>query len=115
MVLRPGQTPDLQLRRPLPLILWKDGERTPDAASALRLTASDLIELGVVDGVIKEPRGGAHRDRQAAIDKMREVLLEELDALKRAPRSELLSRRREKYRHLGAIPGRFPASGAESS
>jgi len=93
-------------------ILWKDGERTPDAASALRLTAPDLIELGVVDGVIDEPRGGAHRDRQAAIDRMREVLLDELKALQEIPREELISRRRAKYRHLAALPGRFPESGA---
>ncbi|MCH2105760.1 MAG: acetyl-CoA carboxylase carboxyltransferase subunit alpha [Planctomycetes bacterium] len=93
-------------------ILWKDGERTPDAASALRLTAPDLIELGVVDGVIKEPSGGAHRDRQRAIDGMRGVLLEELRGLKTIPKGELLSRRRAKYRHLAAVPGRFPESGA---
>ena len=93
-------------------ILWKDGERTPDAASALRLTSADLMELGIVDGVIREPRGGAHRDRQMAIDRMREVLLSELEALSEVPRDELISRRRAKYLHLGALPGRFPASGA---
>jgi acetyl-CoA carboxylase carboxyl transferase subunit alpha len=93
-------------------ILWKDGERTPDAASALRLTAPDLIGLGVVDDVIEEPRGGAHRDRQAAIDRMREVILAELLELKKVPREELTARRREKYRHLAGLPGRFPESGA---
>ena len=93
-------------------ILWKDGERTPDAASALRLTAPDLIELGVVDGVIPEPSGGAHRDRQRAIDKMRSVLLDELKGLSEIPRGELLKRRRAKYRHLAGLPGRFPESGA---
>ena len=93
-------------------ILWKDGARTPDAATALRLTSDDLIGLGVVDGVIHEPRGGAHRDRQGAIKKMREVLLAELKALKDVPREELTTRRRAKYRHLGAIQGRFPSSGA---
>lgn len=93
-------------------ILWKDGSRTPDAATALKLTSVDLMELGVVDGVIDEPRGGAHRDRQGAIQKMREVLLAELTKLSEIPRGELISRRRDKYRHLGAISGRFPASGA---
>ena len=93
-------------------ILWKDGARTPDAATALRLTSDDLTELGVVDGVIDEPRGGAHRDRQGAIKKMREVLLAELKALKEIPRDELTARRRAKYRYLGAIQGRFPTSGA---
>lgn len=93
-------------------ILWKDGERTPDAASALKLTAPDLIELGVVDGVIEEPRGGAHRDRQAAIQRMRAVILEELRGLREIPREEILKRRRAKYRHLAALPGRFPESGA---
>jgi acetyl-CoA carboxylase carboxyl transferase subunit alpha len=90
-------------------ILWKDGERTPDAADALRLTAPDLVKLGLIDGVIKEPPGGAHRAPLVAMGEVKRTILEELDALAKVPLDELLRRRRRKYRHVGEIPGRFPA------
>jgi acetyl-CoA carboxylase carboxyl transferase subunit alpha len=89
-------------------ILWKDGERTPDAAAALRLTADDLLGLGLIDATIPEPLGGAHRDKPAAFALLRQTILAELAELARIPREELCERRREKYRHLGAIAGRFP-------
>ncbi len=89
-------------------ILWKDGERTPDAAAALRLTADDLAGLGLIDGIIPEPLGGAHRDRDATFGRVRETILAELAALERLPRQDLCRNRREKYRRLGAIDGRFP-------
>jgi acetyl-CoA carboxylase carboxyl transferase subunit alpha len=90
-------------------ILWKDGERTPDAAEALKLTAPDLIGLGLIDGVVPEPRGGAHRDPEAAMQSVREAILRELAALTQVPTEQLLRRRREKFRHAGEIAGRFPA------
>jgi acetyl-CoA carboxylase carboxyl transferase subunit alpha len=89
-------------------ILWKDGERTPDAAEALKLTAPDLIELGLIDGVVKEPMGGAHRAPTAAMGEVRRTILEELDALVKVPVDELLRRRLAKFRNVGEIPGRFP-------
>jgi acetyl-CoA carboxylase carboxyl transferase subunit alpha len=90
-------------------ILWKDGSRTPDAAKALRLTAPDLVELGLVDGVVREPVGGAHRDRKAAGLELRRVILEELAALEAQETEALLEARRLKFRHAGEIPGRFPS------
>ena len=90
-------------------ILWKDGERTPDAAEALKLTAPDLIKLGLVDGVIKEPVGGAHRDRPMAMAAVRDTILSELALLESVPIDELLAERHRKYRHAGEIPGRFPS------
>jgi len=94
-------------------ILWKDGERTPDAAEALKLTATDLLHHGLVDGIIPEPPGGAHRSPAAAMAEVKKVILAELDALTRVPTGELLERRRRKFRHSGEIPGRFPeVSGA---
>jgi acetyl-CoA carboxylase carboxyl transferase subunit alpha len=90
-------------------ILWKDGERTPDAAASLRLTSADLLRLELVDGVIPEPRGGAHRNRESAMASVRGTILTELAALRRLPVEELLRLRREKFRHAGAIEGRFPA------
>ena len=90
-------------------ILWKDGERTPDAAEALKLTATDLLRLGVIDGAIEEPVGGAHRDRDAAMQKLRDTILSELNLLESVPIDELLAERHRKYRHAGEIPGRFPS------
>ena len=90
-------------------ILWKDGERTPDAAESLGLTAPDLLGHGLIDGIIPEPRGGAHRDPAATAAAVKKTVLEELDALARQPVDELLRRRREKYRRAGSIPGRFPS------
>jgi acetyl-CoA carboxylase alpha subunit len=89
-------------------ILWKDAERTPDAATALRLTAPDLLELKLIDGTVPEPEGGAHRNPAAAAAELRATILRELDALEQVPLPELLARRRRKYRRVGEIPGRFP-------
>lgn len=89
-------------------ILWKDGERTPDAAEALKLTAPDLQKHGLVDGIIPEPPGGAHRNPAAALAEVKKVILSELDALAKVPVRELLDRRRRKFRKTGEISGRFP-------
>jgi acetyl-CoA carboxylase carboxyl transferase subunit alpha len=89
-------------------ILWKDGERSPEAAEALRLTSSDLTELGVVDEVIREPLGGAHRAPSVAMNEVRRVLLRHLRELSQTPVDELLLRRRKKYRRIAEVPGRFP-------
>ena len=89
-------------------ILWKDGARSPEAAEALGLTATILANLGVIDGVVGEPLGGAHRDRDAMITAMRASIEEQLSALDGLGGDELVSGRREKFRRLGAIDGRFP-------
>ena len=89
-------------------ILWKDGSRTPDAAEALKLTATDLSKLGLVDGVIPEPVGGAHRDREATLATMRETITRELSELAQVPVEDLLARRLRKFRKAGEIEGRFP-------
>jgi acetyl-CoA carboxylase carboxyl transferase subunit alpha len=89
-------------------ILWKDGERTPDAAEALKLTAPDLLRHGLIDGIIAEPPGGAHRDPAAALAEVKRVILAELETLTKLPVRELLDRRRRKFRKSGEIPGRFP-------
>jgi len=82
-------------------ILWGDRSRAPEAAEALRLTAADLSELGVVDGIIPEPAGGAHRDFDAAAEAVGATLEEALRELEAVPPSELLRSRREKYRRMG--------------
>jgi len=92
-------------------ILWKDGERAPDAAEALKLTAPDLEKLGLIDGVIPEPQGGAHRAPMVAMAQVKKTICEQLDELERIPVERLLAERRAKYRHVGEIPGRFPRVG----
>lgn len=83
-------------------ILWKDSDKMREAAEALRLTAQDLHKLGVIDRIIKEPMGGAQRDRQAtieAVDKALDAMLKELADKKPA---QLVKDRRQKYLDLGA-------------
>ena len=89
-------------------ILWKDGSRTPDAAQALRLTAPDLMELSLIDAGVRQPVGGAHRDRGAAGLEMRRVIVDELAALEAMDTEKMLEARRLKFRRAGEIPGRFP-------
>ena len=86
-------------------ILWKDGERAPEAATALRLTSADLLKFRVVDEVVAEPVGGAHRSPEEMIAILRgrvAALLEELAAI---PLDELVERRYERLRALGDIEG----------
>jgi acetyl-CoA carboxylase carboxyl transferase subunit alpha len=83
-------------------ILWKDSEKMREAAEALRLTAQDLIKLGVADRIIDEPLGGAHRDRDttiAAVGKAIQTMLGELD---KKDRAALIKDRREKFLRIGA-------------
>jgi acetyl-CoA carboxylase carboxyl transferase subunit alpha len=89
-------------------ILWKDGERTPDAAEALKLTAPDLLALGVIDGIVPEPLGGAHRAPMVALAQVRRQILEALDELRGIPLERLIAERRRKYRRMGEMPDRFP-------
>ncbi|TDK26097.1 acetyl-CoA carboxylase carboxyltransferase subunit alpha [Luteimonas aestuarii] len=83
-------------------ILWKDAKKAKDAAEQLGLTAKRLLELGLVDKLVREPIGGAHRNpRQTAI-RLKAVLLNQLDALERMPMAELLERRYRRLRGYGA-------------
>lgn len=82
-------------------ILWKDPASAPQAAEMLRMTAGDLLELGLVDGVIPEPPGGAHRDPATASLLLREAVAEHLSLLETMPVPSLLRRRRMRYRGLG--------------
>ncbi len=89
-------------------ILWKDGARTPEAASALKLTAKDLTRLGVIDGVVAEPLGGAHRDPEVVFKNLADAIVENLDQLEARDPEQLVADRREKFRRMGALEGRFP-------
>jgi acetyl-CoA carboxylase carboxyl transferase subunit alpha len=82
-------------------ILWRDSEHAREAAEALRLTAQDLLRLGIVDRVVPEPLGGAHRLPKAAIEALGEAIDDVLQALIGRDGSELRLQRREKYLTMG--------------
>ena len=82
-------------------ILWSDASKAPDAARAMRITATDLRELGVVDEVIPEPAGGAHADPQRAAELMDSVLSHQLEELVRVDPGTRRDARYEKFRKLG--------------
>ena len=82
-------------------ILWKDRAAAPQAAEALKITAHDLLELGLVDEVVPEPLGGAHNDHAAMANTLKEVLLENLENLEKIDPEVRLKERYEKYRQHG--------------
>jgi hypothetical protein len=82
-------------------ILWKDSTKAEQAAEALRLTAPDLLELRVIDEVIPEPLGGAHRDPEETARRVQDAFLRHVRALIGMPKQELLDRRLEKYLKMG--------------
>ncbi len=83
-------------------ILWKDAEKMREAAEALRLTAQDLHKLGVCDAVIKEPLGGAQRDREATIAEVGKAIRSMLAQLKGKGGTDLIAARRRKYLDMGS-------------
>ena len=84
-------------------ILWKSAEKARDAAEQLGLTAPRLLELGLVDNVIPEPLGGAHRDPEAMAAMLKKVLLDTLREFMQIPTAELLERRYQRLRGYGAF------------
>ncbi len=83
-------------------ILWRTGDKAADAAQAMKMTAADLKALGVIDRIVKEPMGGAHRDRPLATAAIGKAIGEELNALTRFSPKELLQQRRAKFLAMGA-------------
>lgn len=84
-------------------ILWKDSGKAPDAAKVMKITADDLLALGVADEVIPEPEGGAHTDAAAAIATAGDVIKRHLHELRRLPSDQLRVQRYHKYRSIGAF------------
>jgi acetyl-CoA carboxylase carboxyl transferase subunit alpha len=82
-------------------ILWKDRRHAAEAAEALKLTAHDLIGLGVVDEIVPEPEGGAHRDHDLAAANLGTALRQNLERISAQPIEELMQQRYEKFRKLG--------------
>ena len=83
-------------------ILWKSADKAKDAAEQMGITAKRLKELGLIDKVVREPIGGAHRNPTQTAKRLKAVLLNELDTLEQLPIDELLQRRYERLRGYGA-------------
>ena len=86
-------------------ILWRSGEHAADAANALKLTAQDLKELGVIDEIVSEPLGGAHRHKTEAISSAGDAIERALDATRGMDGATLKHRRREKFLSIGRETG----------
>ena len=84
-------------------ILWKSSEKMREAADALKLTAQHLKEIGVVDKIIKEPLGGAHRDKKKALEEVKKALLEEIITFEKIDRQKIKKLRSEKYINMGSL------------
>lgn len=82
-------------------ILWRDSSRNEEAATALKLTAQDALELGVIDSIIPEPGEGAHTDYEQAAEFVEEAILGAVTELKQIPPGELMAARYEKFRKMG--------------
>ncbi len=78
-------------------------EHAPKAAAALKMTSRDLLRFGIIDDVIPEPLGGAHRDHREAAAELKSYLIHAIRQLKETPIDELLDRRYEKYRKIGVF------------
>jgi len=88
-------------------ILFKDAAQAPRAAEVLRLTAADLLRLGIMDAVVPEPEGGAHTDAAAAAANVKAAIVSTLSELLDTPTEKLLESRYDRFRKFGA-PGRQP-------
>lgn len=84
-------------------ILWRDGDQAKTAAEALKLTAQDLNKLGVIDGIIQEPLGGAHRKPQDALQEAGDTIAKHLDKLMEVDGGQLRARRRDKFLAMGRL------------
>jgi acetyl-CoA carboxylase carboxyl transferase subunit alpha len=81
-------------------ILWRDSGKAAEAAERMKITAQDLKRYGLVDDIVPEPTGGAHRDHAAAAAAVTAAIREALAALERLPLEDLLARRYRKYRDI---------------
>ena len=84
-------------------ILWRDSKMAPLAAEALKLSSEDLISLGIVDEIIPEPEGGAHRDCNKAAENLKNAVTKHMSELLDVPVDELLDKRYEKFRSIGVF------------
>jgi acetyl-CoA carboxylase carboxyl transferase subunit alpha len=92
-------------------ILWKSAEHASKAAAALKITSRDLLRMGIIEEIVPEPIGGAHRDHREAASLLKSFLVRSLREIAELPRAELLNRRYQKFRKIGV----FAEGNAESN
>jgi acetyl-CoA carboxylase carboxyl transferase subunit alpha len=83
-------------------ILWKERTKANKAAEALKLTSGELLDIGIIDGIISEPLGGAHRDPQMTAEEIKKTIIKTLEELSGMSPDEIVQARYEKYRNMGA-------------
>ena len=86
-------------------ILWRDPKKTLEAAEAMKLSSKDLLQLGIIDEIISEPLGGAHRDKDLSANNVRSSIQKNLDELKSMNRDEIFSHRKNKFLSIGRRKG----------
>ncbi|MGF6906298.1 acetyl-CoA carboxylase carboxyltransferase subunit alpha [Fusobacterium sp. PH5-44] len=87
-------------------ILYKDSSRSAEAAENLRISAKSLYELKVIDGIIEEPSGGAHRSHKTSAENLKKVVLDTFEELKKLSKEELIEQRYDKFRNVGYYVGK---------
>ena len=96
-------------------ILWRDPKKMLDAAKAMKLSAKDLLELEVIDEIIPEPLGGAHRDKDLILKKVKDSIIKNLDKFKNMTEEEIFNERKNKYLKIGRNKGFIENSNELSS
>jgi acetyl-CoA carboxylase carboxyl transferase subunit alpha len=82
-------------------ILWRDGTKAQEAANSMKITAQDMLRFGVIDSILKEPPGGAHRDPNAMIAATGDAIASALDDLRHLPPEAIRQQRRQKFLDIG--------------
>ena len=90
-------------------ILWRDPKKTLEAAKAMKLTSSELLDLNIVDEVIKEPTGGAHRDRETILENIKNSIKKNLDYFENLSEDQIISERKNKFLKIGRGRGFLPS------
>tara|TARA_B110000014_G_C19842573_1_gene436800 strand:+ start:9 stop:551 length:543 start_codon:yes stop_codon:yes gene_type:complete len=90
-------------------ILWRDPSKFLEAAKAMKLTANSLLKMGIIDEIIPEPTGGAHRNKEQIISFTKDVLKKYLDEFKNYTRDEVFEQRKEKFLNIGKNKGFTPS------
>ena len=96
-------------------ILWRDPKKMLDAARAMKLSARDLLELKIIDEIIIEPLGGAHRDKNKILENVRESIKNNLESFRNMSPDEILNQRKDKFLKIGRNKGFMPKSDELSS
>ena len=86
-------------------ILWRDPSKALEAADAMKLSAKDLLEIGIIDEIIPEPIGGAHRNKQEVIISIKKALIRNLEEMENLKREEIFSHRKSKFLKIGRKRG----------